>query len=87
MARSPGTNGAGTATKEGRPIAGIRAEEAPVSFLLYLVGFIVFITGLAWLATTLGISQTYVMIGVVILLGIGVFGAAARSGTNDPPPG
>jgi hypothetical protein len=29
-----------------------------VSFLLYLVGFIVFIAGLAWLATTLGIANS-----------------------------
>ncbi len=43
-----------------------------MSFLLYLVGFIVFIAGLAWLATALGISQTYIMIGAVILLGIAI---------------
>ena len=56
-----------------------------MSFLLYLIGFIVFIAGLAWLATVLGVSQTYVMIGAVILLGIGIFSAAARTRAKDPP--
>ena len=87
MARSPGTNRGDGATNQGRSIAGIRAEEAVVSFLLYLVGFIVFIAGLAWLATTLGISQTYIMIGAVVLLGIGIFSAAARTRSEDPPAG
>ena len=56
-----------------------------MSFLLYLIGFIVFIAGLAWLATVIGISQTYVMIGAVILLGIGIFTAATRTRAKDPP--
>jgi len=55
-----------------------------MSFLLYLVGFIVFIAGLAWLATVAGISQTYIMIGAVILLGIGIFTALTRTRSNDP---
>jgi positive regulator of sigma E activity len=56
-----------------------------MSFLLYLIGFIVFIAGLAWLATVAGVSQTYVMIGAVILLGIGIFTAASRTRQKDPP--
>lgn len=58
-----------------------------MSFLLYLIGFVVFIAGLAWLATTVGISQTYIMIGAVILLGIGIFTAASRTRAKDPPAG
>jgi hypothetical membrane protein len=56
-----------------------------MSFLLYIIGFIVFIAGLAWLATVMGISQTYIMIGAVILLGIGIFTAATRTRAKDPP--
>lgn len=55
-----------------------------MSFLLYLVGFIVFIAGLAWLATVMGLSQTYIMIGAVILLGIGIVTAVTRTRTKDP---
>ena len=56
-----------------------------MTFLLYIVGFIVFIAGLAWLATVMGLSQTYIMIGVVILLGIGITSAAVRTRAKDPP--
>ena len=54
-----------------------------MSFLLYLVGFIVCIAGLAWLATIAGVSQTYVMIGAVILLGIGILTAVTRTRSED----
>ena len=56
-----------------------------MSFLLYLVGFIVFIAGLGWAATVMGISQTYIMIGAVILLGIGIFTAVSATRMKDPP--
>src|SRR4051812_4723057 len=63
----------------------LAAPENGMSFLLYIIGFIVFIAGLAWLATVLGISHTYIMIGAVILLGIGFFPAATRTRAKDPP--
>ena len=50
-----------------------------MSFALYLIGFILFIAGLAWLAVVMGVGQTYIMIGAVILLGIGIFTAATRT--------
>jgi hypothetical protein len=55
-----------------------------VSFLLYALGFVVFVTGLAWLATVVGISQIYILIGTAILLGIGILTAVTRSGMKDP---
>jgi hypothetical membrane protein len=56
-----------------------------MSFALYLIGFILFIAGLAWLAAVMGVSQTYIMIGAVILLGVGIFTAATRTRAKDPP--
>ena len=55
-----------------------------MAFLLYAVGFVVFVSGLAWLATLAGIAQTYVMLGVLVLMGLGIFTAAARSRLRDP---
>ncbi len=57
-----------------------------MSFLLYTIGFIVFIAGLGWLATVMGVSQTYIMIGAVILLGIGIITAVSRTRYKDQPP-
>ena len=55
-----------------------------MSFLLYIVGFIVLIAGLACIATLLGISQTYIMIGAGLLLGVGLLTAAMQARARDP---
>ena len=54
-----------------------------MSFLLYFVGFIVFIAGMGWIATLMGIPQAYILAGALVLLGIGVFTAIARSRAVD----
>jgi hypothetical protein len=54
-----------------------------VSFLLYVIGFVVFVTGLAWLATMAGVSQTYVLAGAAVLLGSGILTAVMRTRMND----
>ena len=56
-----------------------------MSFLFYLVSFIVFISGLAWLATLMGIAQTYVLGGAMVLFGIAIVSAIARALTAEPP--
>jgi hypothetical protein len=50
-----------------------------MSFLLYLVGFVVFISGLAWVATMFGLSQAWILVGAALLLAVGVFTAIART--------
>jgi hypothetical protein len=50
-----------------------------MSFLLYLVGFIVFISGLAWIATMAGLSQAWILGGAALLLAIGVVTAVNRT--------
>lgn len=53
-----------------------------MSFLLYLVGFVVFVSGLAWLATVAGVAQAYILAGVLVLMAIGLFTATARMRAN-----
>jgi len=48
-------------------------------FLVYIIGFLIFIGGLAWAAIEAGAPQLYVMIGSVILLGLGIIIGAMRS--------
>ena len=57
-----------------------------MAFLLYFVGFIVFIAGFGWILTTLGVADVYVNVAAVILLALAVFAAAARAraGASDP---
>ena len=59
-----------------------------MSFLLYLLSFIVVTTGLAWVATLLGVAQHYVTAGALALLAIGLVLsiARAREQTSSPSP-
>jgi len=56
-----------------------------MSFSLYLIGFIIVILGLAWGAMVAGVPQTYILIGVVVLFGIGILSAVKRTRPKDPP--
>jgi amino acid transporter len=55
------------------------------SFSTYLIGFIVLIIGLAIAAIYLGVSTTWVVIGTIILIGIGILSATTRTKPKDPP--
>lgn len=56
-----------------------------MSFALYMLGFLIVIVGLAWGAMVAGVPQTYIIIGAVILLGIGILSAVKRTRPKDPP--
>jgi len=50
-----------------------------------LIGFIVLIIGLAIAAYLLGVSQTWVIVGCIILIGIAIVMATTRTKPKDPP--
>lgn len=52
-------------------------------FFAYIVGFLLLIGGLAWAALEAGAPRLYVMIGALILLGLGLIGAASRPRLRD----
>jgi hypothetical protein len=54
-----------------------------MSFALYLVGFIIFIAGVAWALSVAGVSQLYIAIAVVILVGLGILTGVTRTRTKD----
>ena len=54
-------------------------------FVAYIIGFLIFIAGVAWAAIEAGAPQLYVMIGSVILLGIGIIMGASRRTVTRPP--
>ncbi|KQW54537.1 hypothetical protein [Variovorax sp. Root411] len=55
-----------------------------MSFALYLIGFLIFLGGVAWGASVAGVPSLYIGIGLVILLGIGIFSAVSRTRSKDP---
>ncbi len=55
------------------------------SFGTYIIGFIILIAGLALAAFLLGAPQTWIIVGVIVLLGIGIISATSRTKPRDPP--
>jgi hypothetical protein len=56
-----------------------------MSFELYMIGFIIFMAGLVWAAVVAGVPQLYIGIGVLVLLGLGIFTAVSKTRSKDPP--
>ena len=54
------------------------------SFSTYSIGFIVLIIGLAIAAILLGVSSTWVTVGAIIAIGIGIVTATTRTKPKDP---
>ena len=55
-----------------------------MSFALYLLGTLIFIGGVAWALVALHVSQQWVLIVCVILIGAGIFKGVTRTRTKDP---
>jgi hypothetical protein len=56
------------------------------SFGTYLIGYILLVVGLAIAASLLGVPTTWIAVGVVVLIGIGIMMATSRTKPRDPPP-
>jgi hypothetical protein len=56
-----------------------------MSFGLYLVGFVIFIGGVAWAMTRAGVSPVWIAITALILFGIGMVTGVGRTRAKDPP--
>jgi hypothetical protein len=56
------------------------------SFATYLIGFIILIVGLAFGAYLLNWPTSWIAVGVIVLLGLGVLMATNRTRPRDPPP-
>ena len=57
------------------------------NFIVYLIGFVILICGVALGAHLLGLSSTWIGVAVIILLGIGVLTGITKTKRPDPPAG
>jgi hypothetical protein len=53
---------------------------------IYLIGVIILITGLAWGASVAGLSSTWIAIGALVVLGLGILGAVGRTRRPEQSP-
>jgi hypothetical protein len=56
-----------------------------LSFALYLIGSIVCIAGLAWIATLLGAADLHVTAAAAVLFAVAVVAASAHRRAIEPP--
>ena len=57
----------------------------PMSFLLYIIGLVLLIGGIAWALVAAHVASTYVAIVCLVVAGIGVMMAVSRTRLKDPP--
>lgn len=55
------------------------------AFALYVIGFIVLLAGLIYGAWLVHIPQTWILVGALVLIGIGIMSAVSRTKRRDPP--
>ena len=56
------------------------------NFAIYMIGMIFVIGGLAYGANLVGISQTWILIGAAVVLGLGVMGGVSKTRQKEAPP-
>jgi len=54
-----------------------------MSFFLYMIGVALLVGGLAWGLAVAGVASTYIAIACLIVVGIGVMAAVARTRSKD----
>jgi uncharacterized membrane protein YiaA len=56
-----------------------------MSFGMYIVGFIVFIVGLAMGAHLLNVPPRWIAVGIICLMGLGILSGVTATKHRDPP--
>ena len=54
------------------------------NFVVYLIGTLLVVAGLAYGASRLGISQVWIIAGALVILGIGVMGGIVKTRQKEP---
>ncbi|HYD33755.1 MAG TPA: hypothetical protein VEA39_04220 [Methylophilaceae bacterium] len=57
-----------------------------MSFAIYLIGFVIFVAGVAWALMTAGVDTVYIAIACLILLGIGIMMGVSKTRAKDHNP-
>ena len=56
-----------------------------MSFMLYVVGFLIVIGGVAWGLLRAGVPTTWVIIASIVLFGVGILTGVSRTRSRDLP--
>ena len=56
------------------------------NMVIYLVGTLLVVAGLAYGADRLGISHVWIIAGALVIIGIGLMGGIVKTRQKDPAP-
>jgi hypothetical protein len=60
-------------------------DAAMSAFMLYVIGFFVLLVGLIYGALLIHIPQTWIIVGTLVVLGLGIMSAVSHTKRRDPP--
>jgi positive regulator of sigma E activity len=55
------------------------------SFTLYIVGFFVLLAGMIYAAYLVHVPHTWIVVGALIVVGLGIMSAVSHTKRRDPP--
>jgi hypothetical protein len=56
------------------------------NFLVYIIGTLFVVAGLAYGASRMGLSSTWIVAGALVIIGFGLMGGIVRTRQKDPAP-
>jgi hypothetical protein len=54
------------------------------NFIVYMIGTLLVVAGLAYAASLLGIGQTWIIVGALVITGLGLMAGITRTRQKDP---
>jgi len=61
-----------------------RECSSMTNFVVYLIGTLLVVAGLAYGASRLGVSQVWIITGALVIIGIGVMGGIVKTRQKEP---
>jgi len=59
--------------------------RAMSAFMLYVVGFVILMAGLIYGAFLIHVPQSWIIVGALVAVGLGVMSAVSHTKRRDPP--
>jgi hypothetical protein len=61
------------------------AKELSMNLAIYMIGVLIVVAGLAYGESRLGVSSTWIFIGALIIIGLGIMAGITKTRQKDPP--
>ena len=64
----------------------VEEDQALTNMIVYLIGTLLVVAGLAYGADRLGIGHAWIIAGALVIVGLGVMGGIVKTRQKDPAP-